>query len=88
MEKAIERLISNWKQLVNNGDFSYEEMRESLTVQVERSCQGWDSSLEELDSDPELYEMMGYDEDELTDEQMDEWTEVVCRAAQKYLEEV
>lgn len=87
MNKAIEKLIQNWKQLVENGDFDAEEMRQSLEEQVNGGCQGWDASLEELETDPELAEIMGYGE-ELTEEQEDEWLEIVTEAAKRYLEEV
>ena len=87
MNKAIEKLIQNWKQLVENGDFDAEEMRQSLEEQVNGGCQGWDASLEELEADPELAEIMGYGE-ELTEEQEDEWLEIVTEAAKRYLEEV
>ena len=85
-EKAIEKLISNWKGLVENGEFEPEEMRESLWEQANHAGQGWDSSFEEFESDPELLDIMGYDLDEMTDEQDDEWVEIVTEAAKRYLE--
>lgn len=87
MNKAIERLVQNWKQLVQNGDLEEQEMIESLKEQVNGGCQGWDSSLEELETDPELAEIMGYGE-ELTDEQESEWLGIVIEAAKRYLREV
>lgn len=83
--KAEEMLIANWDALVREGDFSREEMADSLTNQINAYGQGWDMSLEELDSQPELIGIMGYDEDGLTDEQADEWFAVVQSAAQKWL---
>lgn len=85
-EKAIQRLLENWRSLVKNGEFDAEEMIESLTEQVEHASQGWDASLEEFESDPELYDIMGYNED-LTDEQVDEWQKIVEEAARMYLNE-
>ena len=81
---AIKRLIQNWRQLVKNGDFDAEEMRQSLEEQINGGCQGWDASLEELEIDPELAKIMGYGE-ELTDEQVEQWCGIVVEAAQKYL---
>ena len=80
VEKAIDRLIFNWERLVAEGDFTEEEMVDSLTEQVDAGSQGWDSSMDELDADPELYNIMGYGDD-LTNEQADEWTNIVVRAA-------
>lgn len=85
--EAIQRLVNNWNELVECGDFDADEMIESLTEQIDGACQGWDSSLEELDSDPELKDIMGYDE-ELTDEQANEWLDIVTEAARKYIEGV
>lgn len=83
-QEAIRRLVSNWEDLVECGDFSEEEMVESLIEQIDGGCQGWDSSLEELDADPELLDIMGYDE-ELSDEQVEEWAGIVTEAAKKYV---
>lgn len=84
-EKVIERLISNWKDLVDTGAFTEEDLHNSLEMQVEHSGQGWDMSLEDLEADPEMAEMMGYDIDNMTDEQVDEWQEIVKEAASRYL---
>lgn len=84
-EKVIGRLISNWKDLVDTGAFTEEDMLSSLEMQVEHSGQGWDMSLEDLEADPGMAEMMGYDIDNMTDEQVDEWREVVEEAAERYL---
>lgn len=86
-EKAIQRLLENWRSLVDNGDFSAEEMIESLTEQVEHTSQGWDCSTEDLEEDPELAEMLGYDIDSMTDDQWNEWQEIVTEAAKIYLGE-
>lgn len=84
--KAEKMLIANWNALVREGEFTREEMTDSLTDQINADGQGWDMSLEELDSQPELMEIMGYDEDGLTDEQADEWLTVVQDAARKWLD--
>lgn len=81
---AKSKLIDNWEGLVICGEMDKEEMIESLREQVNMDCQGWDASLEELDYQPELLEIMGYTED-LTDEQVDEWLHVVQDAAIDFL---
>lgn len=82
--KAKSILITGWEELVESGEFSLEDMLESLTEQVEENCQGWDCSTEELDNSPELFDIMGYDED-MTDEQIDEWLEIVQEAAREFI---
>lgn len=84
--KAEKMLIANWNALVREGEFTREEMTDSLTDQIDADGQGWDMSLEELDNQPELIEVMGYDEGGLTDEQVDEWLAVVQGAARKWLD--
>lgn len=81
-EKAIEKLIANWERLVAEGDMEPEAMAESLRDQVSGYM---DLSAEDLEGDPELAEMMGYNIDDMTDEQVDEWKEVVEEAAKRYL---
>lgn len=84
-EQAIERLIADWSELVASGEIDAEELRNSLTEQAECNCQGWDSSMEDLEGDPELANIMGYNIDDMTDEQVDEWTQIVTEAARRYL---
>lgn len=78
------KLINNWENLIICREMSKQEMIESLREQVNMDCQGWDASLEELDCQPELLEIMGYTED-LTDEQTDEWLHIVQDAARDFL---
>lgn len=82
---AKSKLIGSWESLITSGEMSKEEMIESLNEQIDMNCQGWDASLEELDYQPELIEIMEYDED-LTDEQVDEWLHVVQYAARAFLD--
>lgn len=82
---AIVKLINNWRELVRTGEMGKYEMIESLQEQVDKNCQGWDMSLEELDLDPTLGFIMGYDIDYMTDEQVDEWEDIVDEAARIYL---
>lgn len=86
-QQIINKLVEIWRQMIEDGEFDAEEMRQSLEEQAYGGCQGWDNSLEELECHPELGEMLGYDED-LTDEQFDQWQEIVIEAARRYLDEV
>lgn len=82
--KAINKLIYNWRQSVENGDMEPEAMVESLEEQVS----GYrDMSFEDLDGDRELAEIMGYEVETMTDAQVVEWQEIVNEAAQRYLNE-
>ena len=83
-EMAIAILVERWAELVESGEFTQEEMVKSLNEQIDANSQGWDASAEELDE--ELIEVMGYDEDEITDEQLEDWLAVVQEAARRYLE--
>lgn len=85
-DKVIWRLVGRWKRVVFFGDFDKEEMRKSLEEQVYGGCQGWDSSLDGLEINPDLAEDMGYDVENMTDEQLAEWRDIVIEAAKKYLE--
>ena len=83
-EEAIKALIANWKELVKNGEFSAKEMRESLMEQINADCQGWDSSEEDLTE--EIARILGYDIEDMTDEQLDEWEGIVSEAAKRYVD--
>lgn len=85
-EKAIARLIEDWRSLISDG-WLPEDVNGSLREQVEQNVQGWDSSMEDLEADPSLGDIMGYDIDDMTDEQVDEWCDIVTEAARRYLEE-
>lgn len=86
-EIAINGLMNAWTESVTAGDFTHEDMAQSLTEQVERNCQGWDSSAEEMECHPELAKAMGIDPEDPTDEQIDEWLGVVTEAAKRWLKE-
>lgn len=83
-EKAIGRLIYNWNRLVAEGDMTKDAMVESLEDQISGYM---DFSMEDLDGDPELQEITGYDVGNMTDEQADEWAKIVNEAAQRYINE-
>ena len=80
--KAIKKLVSNWEKLVNEGDMTLEAMIESLEDQISGYL---DLSAEDLEGDSELAEIMGYDIDNMTDSQIDEWYEIVNEAAIKFM---
>lgn len=83
IDRAIEMLLDRWHALVDNGDMSAEELEESLQEQVDMGCQGWDSCEDDLEED--IAAVMAYDLDDMTEEQWDEWLEVVQTAAKMYL---
>ena len=79
-ELAIKILIETWRNLVKEGEFTKEEMEESLIAQIG----GYeDTSLEDLTDG--LAEIMGYDIDNITDVQMKEWYDIVNEAAERYM---
>lgn len=85
IKKAVAQLlVMQWEDIVSSGDMSASDMIESLDVQVNGGCQGWDCSDEEL---TDVYAgMLGYDyPDNMTDREYDEWQDIVIDAANIYL---
>lgn len=81
-EMAKEILKANWAELVSSGDMDIEDMVGSLEDQIS----GYeDLSLDELTE--EMAETLGWEFADLTDEQVDEWKEIVEEAAKEWLTE-
>ena len=73
-------LQQRWSQLVAEGNMTEEELRQSLKDQVSGYL---DLSMDEITE--EDTERMNWEYGEMSDEQMDEWTEMVNEAAREYL---
>lgn len=78
--RAKEILTASWQTLIDNGDMTAEEMAESLQDQIDGYA---DMSLDELD--PILADLMGMDIDDLTDEDLDTWRDLVNETAREWL---
>lgn len=79
-EMAKANLKANWAELVSSGDMDLEELVRSLEDQID----GYeDLSLDELTE--EMAEILGWEFGDLTDEQVDEWEEIINEAAEEYL---
>lgn len=77
---AKETLKANWNELIATGDMTAEEMAESLQNQIS----GWeDLSADELT--PQMAEILGWDIEDITDEQTEEWREIVNETAKEWL---
>lgn len=79
-ERAKEILRRNWREVVKDGNLTEEELRNSLEDQISGYL---DLSMDELTE--EECEAMGWEYGNMTDEQMDEWTEIVNETAKEYL---
>lgn len=73
-------LKQRWAELVADGNMTEEELRQSLQDQVDGYL---DLSMDEIQEQDT--ERMGWEYGDMTDEQMDEWTEIVNEAAREYL---
>lgn len=79
-EMAKANLKANWAELVSSRDMDLEELVGSLEDQIN----GYeDLSLDELTE--EMAETLGWEFGDLTDEQVDEWKEIVNKSAEEYL---
>lgn len=78
--RAKEILTASWQTLIDNGDMTAEEMAESLQDQIDGYA---DMSLDELD--PILADLMGMNIDDLTDEDLDTWRDLVNETAREWL---
>ena len=73
-------LQQRWSQLVAEENMTEEELRQSLEDQVSGYL---DLSMDEITE--EDAERMNWEYGEMSDEQMNEWTEMVNEAAREYL---
>lgn len=87
-ETAIGVLVGSWKQLVASRDMMEVEMIESLHEQLQGGIQAWDMCDLELEEHPDLAPMLGYDMDDMTSGQVNEWRGIVTEAVRRYLKEV
>ena len=78
--QVMARLMAGWNGMVIGGLMTYEDLRESLTDQVNGIM---DMSADELDAD--MAGLMGWDIDRITEEQYDIWRDLVNQTARKYL---
>ena len=77
---AKKTLMSAWDGLIASGDMTAEEMAESLRDQITGYA---DLSAEELTG--EMADILGWDIDDITDEQLDAWCDIVDAAAKEWL---
>lgn len=77
---AKKTLIAGWQDLITSGDMTAEEMAESLQDQLD----GYkDMSLDDLT--PTIANLMCWDYNDLTEDDLDEWRSLVSDAATEYL---
>lgn len=84
---AVAGLVAAWDAMVAEGEMDEMELAQSLAEQADGGCQGWDSSMEDAESHPELALLVGLDpesEDD-QDEAMEAWGRVVGEAARQWL---
>jgi len=90
---AVAGLVAAWDALVDSGDMDGAEMAATLVEQTEGGRQGWDTSVEDAESHPELAALVGLDmgmDAELEDpdeqeEAWEAWGRVVGEAARRWL---
>lgn len=78
--QAKEILTANWQDLITSGDMTAEEMAESLQDQISGML---DLSADELTSG--LADLMGWDIDDMTEDQLNEWQGIVDETAREWL---
>ena len=81
-EMAKARMREAWTELVACGEWSEDQMVDSLHDQIDGYC---DMACEELTD--EMAVLMGWDIDDLSDDQLDEWESIVNEACTEWLNE-
>ena len=75
-------MMAGWNGMVAGGLLTYDELTDSLLDQV---LDAYDMSTDELDE--ELAKMLGWDINNITMDQYEEWKSIVREAAREYLEQ-
>lgn len=79
-ERLMGELMVSWNEQVSDGLMSCEDMEKSLRMQISGEL---DLSGDELTN--EWAKSMGWDLDDMTDDQWDAWKDLVNETARRYL---
>lgn len=84
-ENAKTAIRAAWDELTASGDFTTEEMTESLKDQLAKASQGWDAGYDSDLTDEIAQTLWNKNAEDLTDEEIEEFQTIDDEAAQEWL---
>ena len=82
IDKVKALMMAGWNGMIAGGMLTYDELADSLQDQV---LDAYDMSADELDA--EIANLLGWDIDNMTMDQWNEWKSIVREIAREYLEQ-